>query len=128
MASTDDPKSSEVDNSNSNEEHPRSQSNASEYAYKMPIERLESWDKYLTTKDVFVPASEKHTDFFKKASVLLKLATIFVTFVVVLGAGIIAKGALLFILAQVRIINSTWVKDCFNSTLLIIDFNKLETV
>ena len=119
MASTDDSKSSEVDNSNGNEEHPRSQSNASEYAYKMPVERLESWDKYLTTKDVFVPASEKHTDFFKKASVLLKLATIFVTFVVVLGAGIIAKGALLFILAQVRTINSTRVKDCFNSTLLI---------
>ena len=105
MASTDDLKSSEMDNSNGNEEYARSQSNASEYAYKMPVETLEPWDKYLTTKDVFVPASEKHTDFFKKASVLLKIATIFVTFVVVLGAGIIAKGALLFILAQVRTIN-----------------------
>ena len=77
MASTDDLKSSEVDNSNCSEEYARSQSNASEYAYKMPVETLESWDKYLTTKDVFVPASEKHTDFFKKASVLLKISTIF---------------------------------------------------
>ena len=57
-----------IDESNSSEvEHDekqiRSGSMASDYAYKMPIERKESWDKYLTTKDVFVPASEKHTDF-----------------------------------------------------------------
>ena len=37
MASTDDLKSSEVDNSNGNEEYARSQSNASEYAYKITI-------------------------------------------------------------------------------------------
>ena len=102
MASTDDLKSSDVENSNGNEEYARSQSNASEYAYKMPVERLESWDKYLTTKDVFVPASEKHTDFIQKGSVIMKVVTIFVTFVGVLMAGVISKGALLFIIAQVR--------------------------
>ena len=51
-------------------------------------------------------ASEQHTDFIKKASICLKLMTIFVTFIVVLVAGGVSKGALIFMLAQAHQLNN----------------------
>ena len=75
---------------------------ASDNFYQKPIEEKKPWDKYLTTKDAGGSASEKHNDFIRKAEVGLKIITIVVTFCVVLTAGVVSKGALLFIIAQVR--------------------------
>ena len=75
--------------------------NASDIFFKKPIDEKKPWDKYLTTKDSGGSASEKHTDFIRKAEVGLKIITILVTFCVVLTAGVVSKGALLFIIAQV---------------------------
>jgi hypothetical protein len=85
----------------------RSCSDASDNFYQKPIEEKKPWDKYLTTKDAGGSASEKHNDFIRKAEVGLKIITIVVTFCVVLTAGVVSKGALLFIIAQVRKI---WIK------------------
>ena len=90
------------DNSSGDEGLGRSGSNVSEYAYQKPVEEKKSWDKYLSTREAGGSASEKNTDFIQKGSVVMKLVTIFVTFAVVLMAGAVSKGALLFIIAQVR--------------------------
>ena len=90
------------DNSSGDEGVTRSESIASEYVYQKPVEEKKSWDKYVTTRESGGSASEKHTDFIQKGSVVMKLITIFVTFVGVLMAGVISKGALLFIIAQVK--------------------------
>ena len=90
------------ENSSGDELPARSESIASEYVYQKPVEEKKSWDKYVTTRESGGSASEKHTDFIQKGSVVMKLVTIFVTFVGVLMAGVISKGALLFIIAQVR--------------------------
>ena len=75
---------------------------ASEYNYVRPVEEKKSWDKFATTLEAGGSASEQHTDFIKKASVALKLITGFIVFAVVLTAGAVSKGALLFMVAQVR--------------------------
>ena len=74
---------------------------ASEYNYVRPVEEKKSWDKFATTLEAGGSASEQHTDFIKKASVALKLITGFIVFAVVLTAGAVSKGALLFMVAQV---------------------------
>ena len=76
-------------------------SDASDNFFKKPIDKKKPWDKCLTTKDSGGSASEKNTDFTKKAEVGLKIITILVTFCVVLTAGVVSKGALLFIIAKV---------------------------
>ena len=75
---------------------------ASEYNYVRPVEEKKSWDKFATTLESGGSASEQHTDFIKKASVALKLITGFIVFAVVLTAGAVSKGALLFMVAQVK--------------------------
>ena len=60
------------------------------------------WDAFNQTEDARSSASEKHTDFIKKASICLKITTTLFTFCVVLVAGGISKGALFFMIAQVR--------------------------
>ena len=84
---------------------------ASEYNYVRPVEEKKSWDKFATTLEAGGSASEQHTDFIKKASVALKLITGFIVFAVVLAAGAVSKGALLFMVAQVQSNNNiecTW--------------------
>ena len=103
------PVAEENDSSSEDEGLASSCSDASDNFYKKPIEEKKPWDKYLTTKDSVGSASEKHTDFIRKAEVGLKIITILVTFCVVLTAGVVSKGALLFIIAQVT--NSMWSKD-----------------
>ena len=91
----------ENDSSSEDEGLGSSCSDASDNSYNKPIEEKKTRDKYLKTKDFGGSASENHTDFIRKAEVGLKLITILVTFCVVLTAGVVSKGALLFIIAQV---------------------------
>ena len=92
----------EENDSSSEDEGPGSScSDASDNSYNKPIEEKKPRNKYLKTKDFGGSASENHTDFIRKVEVGLKLITILVTFCVVLTAGVVSKGALLFIIAQV---------------------------
>ena len=101
-----DPESSnETLDSSEDEGFDRTSSNASDYVYHRQVEEKKKWDKFSTTVESDISASEQHTDFIKKASVALKLITAFIVFGVVLTAGVISKGALLFIIAQVRLLD-----------------------
>ena len=93
----------ETPDSSEDEGFDRTSSNASDYVYHRQVEEKKKWDKFSTTVESDISASEQHTDFIKKASVALKLITAFIVFGVVLTAGVISKGALLFIIAQVRL-------------------------
>ena len=101
-----DPESYDDSDSSSGNEIDRASrvsSNASDYIYVRQVEEKKSWDKFATTLEAGGSASEQHTDFIKKASVFLKLITTFIVFGVVLTAGVVSKGALLFMIAQVCI-------------------------
>ena len=91
----------ENDSSSEDEGLGRSCSDASDNFYQKPIEEKKPWDKYLTTKDSGGSASEKHTDFIRKAEIGLKIITVFITFCVVLITGVVSKVSLLLIIAQV---------------------------
>ena len=110
------PVAEENDSSSEDEGLGRSCSDASDNFYQKPIEEKKPWDKYLTTKDSGGSASEKHTDFIRKAEVGLKIITILVTFCVVLTAGVVSKGALLFIIAQV---SNMWSKGNIENLLVL---------
>ena len=75
---------------------------ASDYHYIRQVEEKKKWDKFVSNEAEAGSASEKHTDLIKKASIFLKLLTTFICFSVVLVAGSVAKGSLLFMIAQVR--------------------------
>ena len=77
----------------------------SEYYYNQPREEYKGWDKFEQTEVSHGSASEQHTDLIKKASILLKLATILITFVVVLAGGMITKGAVFYMLSQISLDN-----------------------
>ena len=102
MVTFEEPKHSD-DNETSSEDEGlgRSNSDVSDNFYQRPIEEKKPWDRYLTTKEAGGSASEKHTDFIRKAEITLKIITMCVTFCVVLASGVISKGALLFMIAQV---------------------------
>jgi hypothetical protein len=69
--------------------------------YQKPIPKKQTWNKYITTVDTDGSASEKHTDFNRKAEIGLKIITVFITFCVVLITGVVSKVSLLLIIAQV---------------------------
>ena len=62
---------------------------------------MKEWDKFEATEDEATSASEQHTDLIKKASVALKLITVTITFAVVFASAVVAKGATIFMVAQV---------------------------
>ena len=78
------------------------------------------WDAFNQTEDAGGSASEKHTDLIKKASYCLKITTALLTFCVVLVAACVSKGALFFMIAQIRIpsnINETELTNLNNRRL-----------
>lgn len=89
-----------VHGSSSEDEDQDKKSVASEYVYVQKVEEKKSWDRFSQTLDEASSASEKHTDFIKKAAVGLKLLSILLTFGIVLTAGVVAKGATFFMVAQ----------------------------
>ena len=74
---------------------------ASDYVYLRQVEEKKNWDKFVQTAPEAGSASEKHTDWYKKAAVALKLISTSITFAVVLVGGSVSKGALFFMLAQI---------------------------
>ena len=60
----------------------------------------------MQTENATSSASEKHTDFIKKASICLKITTTLFTFCAVLVAGGVSKGALFLMLGQARPFNN----------------------
>ena len=58
---------------------------ASDYVYHKKVEEKKNWDKFVSTLEEAGSASEQHIDWIKRASVALKLLTITITFLVVLG-------------------------------------------
>ena len=76
-------------------------SNASDYVYEKTDNEMKSWEVPLSTKNGNVAAGEKQTGFVQKTALIMKSVTIFVDFLMILTAGVIAKGAILFIIAQV---------------------------
>ena len=74
---------------------------ASDYVYVRQVEEKKNWDKFVQTAPEAGSASEKHTDWYRKAAVALKLISTSITFAVVLVGGSVAKGALFFMLAQI---------------------------
>lgn len=90
-------------------------SEASFYHYQRAVEEIKPWDKFKTTMTEAGSASEKHTEFIKKASVTLKVLTCTLTFLVVLTAGVVSKGATFFMVAQMSQIKTlVYCKDPFN--------------
>ena len=77
------------------------------------LQYFEKWDEFVETSRDAGSASEKNTDFVIKASVALKLITMSLTFAMVLGAGVVFKGNLMFILAQMT---KTHITTCHNGT------------
>jgi hypothetical protein len=73
---------------------------ASDYVYVQQIEEKKRWDKFVSTLAEAGSASEKHTDFIKKAAVGLKMLTTLITFTMVLASGVIVKATTFFIVAQ----------------------------
>ena len=86
----------EIDSSSEFEDPP-----SSAEIYQKPIPKKQTWNKYMTTVDTDGSASEKHTDFNRKAEIGLKIITVFITFCVVLITGVVSKVSLLLIIAQV---------------------------
>ena len=86
----------------SGDEMDTDRSSMASYRYIRAVEEKKKWDKFTSNEAEASSASEAHTDLIKKASVCLKMMTIFICFSVVLGAGVVAKGALFFMLAQVQ--------------------------
>ena len=91
---------SSEDDFSSGDEADRS-SIASDYIYVRHVEEKKKWDAFVQTAPEAGSASEKHTDWYRKAAVALKLITTSITFAVVLIGGSVAKGALFFMLAQI---------------------------
>ena len=91
---------SSEDDFSSGDETDRS-SLASDYVYVRQVEEKKKWDAFVQTAPEAGSASEKHTDWYKKAAVALKLITTSITFAVVLVGGSVAKGALFFMIAQI---------------------------
>ena len=85
----------------------------SSYHYQQTLEEKEKWDEFISTSRESGSASEKNTDLIQKASVALKIITIIVTFAVVLTAGVVSKGTLMFIVAQMA---KTEITTCSNGT------------
>ena len=86
----------EIDSSSDFEDPPSSAG-----IYQKPIPKKQTWNRYMSTLDTDGSASEKHTDFNRKAEIGLKIITIFITFCVVLITGVVSKVSLLLIIAQV---------------------------
>ena len=95
MATFEEPESFAEKNDSSTED-------ASDNFYLEPVAKTKAWDTPLTTKGVLVSASDLHTGFIRKGEVFLKIITILITFCVTLTTGVASKGALLFMIAQVR--------------------------
>lgn len=73
-----------------------------EFHYEKRKEQRKTWDKFVTNDQGSVSASEKKRKSIKKQSVILKLLTIVVTFSITLICGLVSKGALFLIVAQVN--------------------------
>ena len=84
--------------------------------YTRHVEEKKNWDKFVSTVPEAGSASEKHTDFIQKSSVALKLLTIIFTFGIVLAAGAVSKGALIFMVGQMTI-DGNGIETCSNGTL-----------
>ena len=76
-------------------------SNTSEHFFEKTDNEMTSNEVPLSTKNGSVAAGEKYTGFVQKTALIMKSVTIFVDFLMILTAGVIAKGAILFIIAQV---------------------------
>ena len=63
--------------------------------------KTKAWDTPLTTNGAVVSASDLHTGFIRKAEVCLKIIFMFLSFCLILTTGVVSKGTLLFIIAQV---------------------------
>lgn len=74
-----------------------------EYHYEVKIEELKPWDKFVSNVAEAASDSEKHTNFIQKSAKFLKILSIIICFGVVLGGGVVSKGALLFMVAQTNI-------------------------
>ena len=70
-------------------------------SHPVEVEEMKSLDVSLTTESVNVSTNEKLTGFVQKVALIMKLITIVVDFLMILTAGVIAKGAIIFITAQV---------------------------
>ena len=86
--------------SDSNGDSSSDETDRSSYIYHRQVEEKKKWDKFVSTLIESGSASEQHTDFIKKASVALKIFTILGTFGMVLAGGVVSKGALIFMVAQ----------------------------
>ena len=73
---------------------------SSEFHFTPKKEETKSWDVFKQTEQANGSASERHTDFFKAASIFLKLITMLITFSVVLLGGAVSKSAIFYIISQ----------------------------
>ena len=71
------------------------------YFFEKTDNEMKSNEVPLSTKNGSVAAGEKYTGFVQKTALIMKSVTIFVDFLMILTAGVIANFAILFIIAQV---------------------------
>ena len=96
------PQSPEPEDMNMAPEFPQSSPIPEEFQYEMPKDEVKSWDQFTQNEFAQGSASEKHTNLIKKAAILLKCVTIVVTFTAVIVGGVVSKGMVFFMLAQVK--------------------------
>ena len=101
MIDSQDPESYDESDSSCENEVDQHNSNQSEYDYKPHIVQKKTWNKFATTLEGESSASEQNTDFYNKAHIFLKIIITLIVFGVNLAAGVVSKGTLLFIIAQV---------------------------
>ena len=101
MIDSQDPESNDESDSSSENEANQHNSNPSDYDYKPHVVEKKTWNKFATTLEGESSASEQNTDFYNKAHIFLKIIITLIVFGVNLVAGVVSKGTLLFITAQV---------------------------
>ena len=99
-----------------------SDDNKSDLEYYPRIEEKEKWDRFVSTKLAESSSSDKHRNLIKWAHVMLKIFTAIISFILVLVTGLVSKGTLFFMAAQMKstkdVVNgSRPLKYCSNLTI-----------